>query len=157
MGRFHTISVGPSTVTAAVDLFEILAASGKPFLLHEIVINQSSDYGDAAAEGLTITLKRATGSYTSGSSGGSPTSGKHLTNDAALGATVEALNTSQATAGSGAITIIRGESFNIQAGYQYFPAPEQRIMFLPSEALILSMTAPADSITLTGSVVIEEF
>jgi hypothetical protein len=157
MGRMYTVSFSAVSVSAAVDVFEILAASGKPFLLHEITLAQSSDYGDAAAEGLSVLIKKATGSYTSGGSGGTPTPAKHLTNDAAAGVTAETNNTSQASAGSGALTTIRAEAFNVQAGYQYFPAPEQRIMFLPSEALVVSITAPADAITLSGSAVIEEF
>lgn len=157
MGRFYTTSFSAVSVSAAVDCFEILAASGKPFILHEVVLAQSSDYGDAAAEGLSVLIKKATGSYTSGSGGSTHTPAKHLTNDAAAGPTVETNNTTQASAGSGALTTLRAEAFNVQAGYQYLPTPETRIMFLPSEALVVSITAPADPVALSGSVTFEEF
>lgn len=156
MGRFYTASFSATAVSAAVDVFEALSASGKPFILHEIAIAQSSDYGDAAAEGLSVLIKKATGSYTSGSGGSTATPAKHLTNDAAAGPTVETNNTTQASAGSGALTTIRAEAFNVQAGYQYLPTPETRIVFLPTEALVVSITAPADAITLSGSVTFEE-
>jgi hypothetical protein len=156
MGRFYSIQFNAVSVSAAQDLFEVLAASGKPFYLHEVVVGQSSDYGDAAAEGLTIAIKRATGSYTSGSGGSTPTPAKHLTNDAAAGVTAEANNTTQAAAGSGALTTIRSDAFNVQGGYQYMPTPEQRPFFLPAEACVVSITAPADALTVSGTMVIEE-
>lgn len=156
MGRMYSVPFSSTAVSAAVDLFEVLAAAGKPFVLHEIVIAQSSDFGDASAEGLSILIKRATGSYTSGSGGSTVTPAKHLTNDAAAGPTAEVLNTSQAAAGSGALTTIRAEAFNVQGGYQYLPTPESRLVFLATEACVVSMTAPADALTVSGTLVFEE-
>jgi hypothetical protein len=156
MGRLYSVPFSATAVSAAVDAFEVLASSAKPFILHEVTLAQSSDYGDAAAEGLSVLIKRATGSYTSGSGGSTVTPAKHLTNDAAAGPTAEVCNTTQAAAGSGALTTIRAEAFNVQAGYQYLPTPEQRPVFLAAEACVVSITAPADAITLSGTLVFEE-
>lgn len=156
MGRFYSVPFSATSVSAAVDCFEVLAASGKPFILHSVSLAQSSDYGDAAAKGLSVLIKRATGSYTSGSGGSSPTVAKHLTNDAAAGVTAEANNTTQAAAGSGTLTTVVADAWNVQGGYQYLPPPEHRITFLPTEACIVSITAPTDAITLSGTMVIEE-
>jgi hypothetical protein len=157
MGRFYSIPIsGVASPAAAFDLFEVLASAGKAFVLHEVVVGQSSDYGDAAAEGLGVAIKRATGSYTSGSGGSTVAPAKHLTNDAAAGPTAEVMNTTQAAAGSGALTTLRAEAFNVQAGWQYLPTPEQRITFLPAEAVVVSVTAPADAVTVSGTAVIEE-
>lgn len=156
MGRFYSVPFSAVSVSVAQDLFEVLASAGKPFWLHEITLGQASDYGDAAAEGLQIIIKRATGSYTSGSGGTTVTPVKHLTNDAAAGPTAEVNNTTQALAGSGALTTIRVEPFNVQGGYQYLPTPEQRILFLPTEACIVSISAPLDALTMSGTLVFEE-
>lgn len=156
MGRFYSVPFSATAVSAAVDVFEVLASAAKPFVLHEVTLAQSSDYGDAAAEGLSVLIKRATGSYTSGSGGSTVTPAKHLTNDAAAGPTAEVNNTTQASAGSGALTTVRAEAFNVQAGYQYLPTPEQRLFFLAAEACVVSITAPADAITLSGTLVFEE-
>lgn len=156
MGRFYSVPFSATSVSAAVDVFEVLASTSKPFVLHEVVIAQASDYGDAQAEGLSILIKRATGSYTSGSSGSTVTPAKHNTNDAAAGPTAEVNNTTQASAGSGALTTIRADAFNVQAGYQYLPTPEQRLFFLAAEAVVVSITAPADAVTLSGTLVFEE-
>lgn len=156
MGRLYSCSFSAVSVSAAVDCFEVLAAIGKPFILHSVTLAQSSDYGDSAAEGLSVLIKRATGSYTSGSGGSTVTPAKHLTNDAAAGPTAETNNTTQAAAGSGALTTIVADAWNVQGGYQYLPPPEHRITFLPAEACVVSITAPADAITLSGTLVFEE-
>jgi hypothetical protein len=156
MGRVYSVPFSAVAVSAAQDLFEVLASTAKPFFLREIVVAQSSDYGDGAAEGLSILIKRATGAYTSGSGGSTVTPAKHATNDAAAGPTAEINNTSQAAAGSGALTTIRTDAFNVQAGYQYLPTPEDRLFFLAAEAVVVSITAPADAVTMSGTLVFEE-
>ncbi len=156
MGRLYSAPFSAVAVSAAVDVFEVLAAAGKPFVLHEIVLAQSSDYGDAQAEGLQVLIKRATSTYTSGSGGSTVTPAKHATNDAAAGPTVETNNTTQAVVGTGTLTTIRAEAWNVQAGYQYLPTPETRLTFLATEACIVSITIPADAITLSGTLVFEE-
>lgn len=156
MGRFYSASFSAVSVSAAQDVFEVLAASAKPFILHEVILVQTSDYGDAQAEGLQVTISKATGSYTSGSGGSTGTLRPHLTNDAAAGPTPEFNNTTPASAGTGALTRIRADAFNVQAGYQYVPTPETRILFLPAEAVVVSITAPADAVTMSGTIVIEE-
>jgi len=162
MGRVYHVPFSATAVTAAVDVFEVLAASGKAFALTEVVISQSSDYGDAAAEGLSVLIKRATGTYTTGSGGSTVTPAKSLTQDAAAGPTAKILNTTQASAGTGALTTLRAEAFNVQRGYSYrplqnFPGTDQRLTFAPGEACIVSTTAPADSLTISGTLVFEEF
>lgn len=155
MGRFYSVPFSAVAVSAAQDLFEVVASSGKPFILHEVVAGQTSDMGDAASEALQISIKRGVGS-TSGSGGSTVTPAKHATNDAAAGPTAEINNTSQHAAGGGSLTTIRTETFNIQAGYQYLPTPEQRITFLAAEACVVSITAPADALTMSGTLVFEE-
>ncbi len=157
MGRIYRVPFSATSVSAAVDVFEILAATGKPFVLHRINIAQSSDYGDAAAEGLSVLVKRATGSYTSGS-GGSTVTPTKSTNDPSAGPTPEICNTTQAAAGSGALTTIHADAFNVQGGWEFLPTVEERasLTFLAAEAVVVSITAPADAITLSGTLVFEE-
>lgn len=141
---------------AAFDAFELIAASGKPFILERVVLGQSSDYGDAAAEGLSVAVKRATGSYTSGSGGSSTTPQKHFTNSPAAGSSAETMNTTQAAAGSGALNVLHVEPMNIQAGLDYFPPPAARHVFLGGEACVVSVSAPADAVTVSGYAIIRE-
>lgn len=157
MGRIYYVNFDNQSVSAAVDLFEVLAGTGKAFILHRVTIGQSSDYGDSQAEGARILIRRATSGYTSGSGGVTPTVGKAMSNDAAHGMTVEACNTTPAAVGSGTITTLVSDAFNLQQGWDWFPAPEHRITFLPGEALIVNLpNNPADAITTSGTVIVEE-
>jgi hypothetical protein len=157
MGRFYSIPISAvASPAAAFDAFEIIAAAGKTYILHEVVLGQSTDYGDAAAEGLSVIIKRATGAYTTGSGGSTPTPAKHSTSDPAAGASAKTMNTTQAVTGSGALTTIRQDAFNIQGGYQYLPTPETRITVRDDEAIVVSVSAPADAVTVSGCAVIEE-
>lgn len=160
MGRIYSINfTGGATGTAAggYDLLECLAAAGKPFCVHEIVATQSSDAGDAASEQILITLKRATGSYTSGSGGSTATIGKANTSDTTGAMSAESMNTTRAVAGTGTLTVLRSEAVNIMQGYQYLPTPETRLFFAPAEALIVGLeTAVADSLTMVVTAVVEE-
>ena len=162
MGRIYHVPFSATAVTLAVDVFELLAASTKSIALCEVVLSQSSDYGDAAAEGLSVLIKRAAGTYTSGSGGSTVTPAKSIATDVAAGPTAEVLNTTQATANTGTLTTLRAEAFNVQMGYAYrplvsFPGIDTRLVFAPGEACVVSISAPADSITLSGTLVFEEF
>lgn len=157
MGRIYSVTFDNVSVSTAVDLFEVVAGTGKPFVVHRITIAQASDYGDSQAEGLRILIRRATSGYTSGSGGSTPTVGKALTNDAAHGLSVECCNTTVAVVGTGTLTTLYADAYNVQAGYDYFPTPETRFMFLPGEALIVNLpAAPADALSMSGTVVLEE-
>lgn len=157
MGMRYSASFSAVAVSAAQDLFELLAPADACIAIHSIRLGQSSDFGDAQAEGLEVTLKRATGSYTSGSGGTSPSKNALESGFSAAGATVEANNTTQAAVGTGTLTKFMHDTFNIQIGWLYQPVPEERIILSPSQALILSLdSAPADAITMSGTIVWEE-
>jgi hypothetical protein len=151
----YSVSFTGVAVSAAVDCFELVAATGKPIVLHEVVIGQSTDEGDAESEMLQVLIKRGIGND-SGSGGSTATPAKHLGGDEASGITAETNNTTQAAAGSGSLTTLRSECWNVQAGYQYLPMPKHRYVFRPGEALVVSISAPADEITVSATLVFEE-
>jgi hypothetical protein len=69
--RSYTTAINiTAAFTAQIDIFELLAASGKPLVLLGFELGQISEVGDAQEEGLTLVLKRVTGAPTSGSGGG---------------------------------------------------------------------------------------
>lgn len=156
MGRMYSVPFSAVAVSVAQDLFEVLAASGKAIILHEVVVSQSTDYGDAAAEGLSILIKRGIGN-TSGSGGSTVVPVKYDTTQAAAGPTAEVNNTTQAAAGAGSLTTLRAEAFNVQGGYRYKPDQDQRPLFLPGQSCVVSVTVPADALTMSGTLVFEEF
>ena len=152
MGMMYAATFGAVAVTAAQDVFEITAPSNKIVVLHEIALEQSSDAGDAEAELLRIQAIR--GFSTSGSGGSSVTPAPFENGNAAAGASVETNNTTVATTGT-TVTLL-DRAFNVQIGFFWQPTPECRIVLSPSQRLVVRIPAPADSLTMHGTMIFEE-
>lgn len=141
-------------VTAQQDFFEINSVNNKTLCVHSIRLSQSTDVGDAAAEGLRITL--VSGNATSGSGGSTHTPAPLQTGGGAASYTVEINNTTVASTG----TPIEHYSWNwiIQAPFIEQFTPSEMVYLAPGGRLCLRLgTTPADSITMSGTMVIEEF
>ncbi len=150
MGRMYTASFEKVAVSAAQDLFQILAPADSVVKIHAIYVTQDSEEGDAQDEQLHILIHRGT---TNGSAGTTPTPTPLNLGDAAAGTVVEVNNTTQGTEG----TLVHSEAFNVRAGFQHLPTPEMQIVVSPSDLLHVELQdAPADSITLSGTIYFEE-
>jgi hypothetical protein len=152
MGMMYAATFGAVAVTAAQDVFEIAAPSDKCVVIHEIVVEQSSDAGDAQAELLRIQAIR--GFTTSGSGGSTPTPAPLESGNAAAGSSADVNNTTLATSGTTATLFDR--AFNVQIGFFWQPTPECRIVLSPSQRLVVRIPAPADSLTMHGTMIFEE-
>ncbi len=96
------------TITNAggdVDLIEISPASNKPVKVKRFIIGQTSEVGDAAEEGLRISVIRLPATLTSGSGGSTVTKTYPSSASGAASATIEANNTTVATTSSTAETL----------------------------------------------------
>lgn len=157
MGRVYTAVFKDVAVTAAQDFFEVLAATGKPLLIHGFVLAQRTETGDAQEEHLLITTNRGVGAVTSGSGGASVTAQPRDDNDVAAGATVERNNTTVMAAGSGSLEELEAHVWNIRAPYVFWYTPETRPRVSPGDRWTLELeTAPADSVTISGTLFFEE-
>lgn len=144
-----------TAVTASVDLWEIVAPSASAVCLHRCVIGQTTDVGDAQEELISILIKR--GATTSGSGGSATISTGDLgTTAQTFGGTLEALNTTKATAGT--ILTLHSEPWNVRGPFDWNPTPEQRIWVPASaRATVELAAAPADSLTIVGTLIYEAF
>lgn len=157
MGMMYTAQFNGVAVTAQQDFFELLAPADCVVYVHMIQLTQTTELGDAGEEQLAILLKRGVGSVTSGSGGSTPTPAKLESGFAAAGSTVEANNTTKMVVGSGTITTIEPDSWNVRAEKVWLMPPELRIILSPSERLTVELgTTPADSITMNGVIKFEE-
>lgn len=141
-------------VSVAQDVFEIVAPSTSRVLIREIRLGQYSDAGDAAAELLSILILRG---YTVSGSGGTsatPVNMQGHTGAKSAGSTVEVNNTTVANTGS-PVTLL-ADSFNVQAGFRYYPAPGDHIVLEKSQRLVVRITAPADALTMNGTLIFQE-
>lgn len=153
MSGIYTAVFNNVAVTAVQDLFEIVAASDAVVLLHDIHLSQNTDVGDAAEEVLRIEL--TSGHTTSGSAGSAPTAIPRNIGQPAFGGTVEVNNTTQASAGT--IVTHYVWNWNIRVGFDKIFTPETRPRIAPGTRMCLELpAAPADSVTMSGSITFEE-
>jgi hypothetical protein len=151
----YSVSFTGVAVTAQQDFFEITAASGKPVIVHSIELEQSTEVGDAAEEGLSIILKRGTSATTSGTGGTTPTPPPQLSSDSAFAGVTDVNNTTKMTGGT--ITTLRAWNWNVRIPFLKVFTPETRPVIAGGERLTVELaTTPADSITISGTVLFEE-
>lgn len=157
MGRLYQVPIPFVAQTAQIDFFELTAAAERPCLIHEIYIAQATEAGDAQEEMLTLRLKRASGTVTSGSGGTAPTPVPVNPDDAAAGLTAEVNNTTKLAVGTGTITDERLFAWNVRMPFHLIFTPETRPKIRGGERKVLELTTtPADSITMGGYVLVEE-
>lgn len=154
MGRMYSVIFEHVAVTAAQDFFEITPADDKPCAIHACYLSQDTELGDAQEEMLRVEIIR--GYTASGSGGSAPTPVPFGPNDTAAGATAEVNNTT--VANTGTAVILWAESFNERTGWQFLPTPEMRPMVSQANTTLVVrlMAAPADSVTMSGTLVFEE-
>lgn len=153
MARLYAVTFAAVSVTAAQDLFELTPADDKPIKIHEIRVGQYSDAKDAEDELLSIQIIR--GFTASGSGGSAATPAPLSTIDTAAGCAAEVNNTTVANTGS--TTTLIADSFNVRAGWLYVPTPECRIgCSQANTTIVVRITAPADAVTMNGTLVFEE-
>lgn len=158
MGTIYAVTFAGVAVTAQQDFFEYTAPATRSVLIHSVELTQSSDVGDAQAEGLAILHKRGTSTTTSGTGGSNPTPAPTSEpNAAAALGTADANNTTKMVVGSGTITTLRASNWTIQQPYLWLPTPEIRHLIAAGQRYTIELaTTPADSITVSGELIIEE-
>jgi hypothetical protein len=154
MGRMYTIDIVAAALTVAADLVEITPADDKPVIVHGFEILQTTDLGDAAEEVLGMTWVR--GHTTSGSGGSTPTPRPLNSHDSAAGFAAETNNTTQASAGTG--VNLQKHGWNVRVPLSVLYPPEARPVVKQTDtSLVLRLDgAPADSLTISGHVLVEE-
>lgn len=153
MRGVYTVVFQRVAVTAAQDLFLLVTSSTVPIEILRCEIGQNSDFGDAQDELLAI--RHRTGMTTNGSGGSTPTPNPTHGTTAASGVTAHANDTTASSAG----TILEAyeSDFNVRSGYLWVMTPEERIVVAASSKWALNLpAAPADSLTMSGTVVYRE-
>lgn len=155
MGILYTVTVSGVAASAAQDLFEVLAAADATIVIHSLSIGQITELGDAAEEIMLITTKRGLGA-TSGSGGSTPTPVAQEAGAPATGATVEANNTTIATAGGGSLTAQENMGWNVRVPFEKVWTPETRPIISGGDLWAVTMDTPDDAMTLMATLVYEE-
>ena len=155
VSRFFSVQFNGVSVSAVQDLFNITAASDRTAVIREIRISQSSDVGDAAEEGLLIALK--SGQTTNGTGGTTPSAVAFSLNQGSAGFSARA-NDATTQASGGTIVTHWSEVWNIRMPWIWLPPTGYGIALEASRKFTVDLeTAPADAITTSGTIVVEEF
>lgn len=154
MARVYTATMADVAITAAQDMFYILAATNKPIEIHSVQISQKT-LTSWEARGLLFLRIPAT--VTVGSGGSSITARPMLPNDTAASVTARINDTTSATS-SGTIVNLGGDTFNVLNGFYWSPAGnDDRIIISGGEAFVVKLvTAPSASMTTSGFVTFAE-
>ncbi len=154
-GRVYSVVSSAQAETVATDLIEVVAATLSQVQLISVQVSQTTEEADAQDEMLAITIKRQTGAFTGGSGGAGATPNPVDFIDTAASFTAEVSNTTVIT--GGAAQVIVEDAFNVRAGYLWIPLEEQRIICDPTDAIVISVEAAADSVSFTATAFFREF
>lgn len=158
---YYTATFTGIAVSAAQDLFEIVAPATSRVVIHDLALAQYSD-PDATTEAEILSLQIIRGHTTSGSGGAAVTPGALNPYLRAAASTVERNNTT--VAANGTAVTLWSDGWHTQAGFIWRLSErfvgmknENKILLRPSERLVVRLpVAPADAITTNGTLAFEE-
>lgn len=146
-----SVSFAAVAMSAAQDVFELVAPTNKRLYLRKIMVGQYSDFGDAQAELISVQIIRG---YTVTGSGGSAPTPAAFVPTATSSATVAVNNTTVATGGTAVVLV--ADTWNVAAGWLWSPAPEEVIVIPAATRVVVRITAPTDAVTANGTLIYEE-
>lgn len=152
----YPFSATALTTGGSIDLWCVTAPSNSRVAVREIVFGQYSDPGDAQAEMLSILFM--TGS-TASSSGGSAITGLNLNRYSTAStptANCTVVGPSTTLASTTSASVVRAETFNVMAGYRFYPVPAERPIIGLSQRFVVRITVPNDALTVNGTLMLQE-
>lgn len=150
MPRCYTVNLTPAAFTVAADLVALVSADDIPLKVRAIRVWQTTDFGDAQDEVLTLNLVR--GNSTPGSGGAAGTQVPKNPKDSAASLTSRVGDTTAASAGT-AVTVY-STGWNVRAPLEMiFPEDQMPGTDQGTGFLVLRLgAAPADSLTIGCSI-----
>lgn len=152
LGRLITVDTQFQDVSALQDLLEVKLGTVQAGYVIRAKIIQKNKEAAADAQVIAVNLKRASGSFTSGSGGGSPLVILNSNSLAHGFAVAERNNTTQAVVNTGVLDVVEPGAFNVLSGeWEFCPPPElmEKGKIGPSESAILSVDeAPTGTISM---------
>lgn len=153
-GRLYAVTIDAVAVSAAQDLFGLLATSGMAFKVHELYLGQKTL---TTAEMRQVVCKRmpATATVGSGGSAATPRPVKSYT-DVAATVTARINDTTPQTTSGTAQTVYSDDWYLSNQGLIWLPRDNGPVI-APSQGFVVNMaTAPSGSMTVNGTLIFEE-
>lgn len=159
MSRVYTVVLN-GTYTAAgtdTDLLEITPADDKPVRLLGFLVSQTSEVGDAAEEGVRLSIIILPATFTSGSGGSAPTPQPLDSADTAAGFTAEVNNTTVGTTSGTARTLMEAGWNERNTPYEFWFPPNCLPVVKGAEGLVIrAQTTIADDMSVACTFWLEE-
>jgi len=153
-GPVYTVPFSAQALTTNEnDLFCLVASTDSRVVIREIRLGQYTEFGDAQAELLSLTMMVGS---TEESSGTGITPRNVKTHTGAPTADSSVVGPSTTLASTTSANVHWADSWNVAAGLLYSPLPPERLVIQPGEIFNLRMSAPADTLTMNGTLVFQE-
>lgn len=153
MGRLYTVSIDQVAVSAAQDLFGILATANMSLKIWRVELGQRTL---TAWEAKPVKLIRNPSTATAGSGGSAPTPRPVNASDAAATFTCR-INDTTAQTTNGTATVEYARDWEFLNGFIWVPLPDERPILKPSQGFGFNLpVAPSASMTVSGSMWVEE-
>ena len=144
----YTAPIDALAFTTATDVFEITVTSDSPIIIARIHLCQTTDLGDAAEEVLRIGVYTG---VTAGSTGTALTEGPWDRQDNPSVTAAIVANRGTASSG-GTLKDVIGWNIRIPLDYIYTPDDGPRVDSTEDVLTYKLLSAPTDSITVSGSI-----
>lgn len=152
-GRVYAAGFSAVALLVACDIFEVQVPAGKRAAIRGIFLNQFSDFGDANAEILGVTIIRGL-AVLGGGGQVLVLQPVKLANVVAPSLVVNAFRSPVASGGTPATLFADG--WNVAAGWIHAPPKAERIEIAGGTIGVVRVTVPADSLTTNGTLIVEE-
>lgn len=151
MGQIYTAVVEAIAVSGATAFFNLQAPSNSRLKVKEVRIGQTSDVGDAAAENLAVRFVRAQTAYAT--EGGVELTPQNRWPWSRAAGTRVVRNATLATEGGKCLV---SDAMNIATGWLWIPEKGGELWIRDGSNLAIALSAPADALTMHGTVTFEE-
>ena len=150
--RIYTASFTAIATTTITDIFELTAATDRPFDIMAWTFFQMTDLGHAQEEVLDISVQRG---VTAGSGG---TASTEVDYGARGEVTADTACVHMVTTAHTGGTVMFRKGWNIRIPEEFWLPPElYAYADAGTDPVTVTMTAPADSITMSGSIFWKEY
>jgi hypothetical protein len=155
-GPIYTYSFSATSLSSGGpnDVFCVTAPSNSRLLVRELILGQTSDFGDAQAEVLSVTMLAKSTAI----GGGSVITAvnKHLYTTAGVAAGSSVTGPSTTLASTASAVLFRADTWNVAAGYRYYPVPDERPVIGLSQRFVVRISTPNDGLTANGTLVLQQ-
>lgn len=148
--QFYTATFIDIAVAAGQDFLSVQPAANRPIEICYVSLFQTSDFGDAQAENLAVSLVRG---HTTAPSGGVAVTPTLIGDSNAATSGVTARRNDTTIASGGSVVTAYDMSFNVAAGLERWFPEDFRLRVQNAVWVNLRLrTAPADSLTMSGTI-----